>query len=404
MTSELLLNPVSSETHQSACSYRLNRVRQQLLAAQVDAILLYDPVNIRYATDTSNMQVWTMHNFSRYVLLFDKGPVILSDFVGCEHLSAGNPQIDEYRDCIDFSFFSNGFRVDEKCQSWADSLLSDLSTYAGKKCRLAVDKGDFGALSLLADKGVEICNGQSLMEQARLIKSEDELELMQWTMRVCEAGMQKMYDENKAGMTEQQLWAWLHHENIRNGGEWIETRLVASGTRTNPWMQEASDRVMQAGELFCFDTDLIGPYGYIADVSRAWTVGHVAPTEDQKSLYRLAYDQIMTNADLIKPGVSYREFSEKAWPIPERFYDNRYCFIMHGVGMCDEFPGVAHWGEDWEKCGNEGVIEENMTLSVESYIGERDGKEGVKLEQQYRVTSNGVESMCEFPWQLDWLE
>lgn len=401
--SDLLVNPVSTDTHQSACTYRMGRVRQQLLAAGIDAILLYDPVNIRYATDAGNMQVWTMHNLARYVLLFAEGPVILSDFVGCEHVTKGNQQIDEFRDGIDFSFFTNGERIDEKCKVWADSIYSDLSSYAGKKCSLAVDKGDFSGLSLLQDKGVEISHGQSLMEQARIIKSEQELALMQWTMQVCESGMQKMYDENKPGLTEQELWAWLHHENIRNGGEWIETRLVGSGPRTNPWMHEANDRVMQAGDLFCFDTDLIGPYGYIADVSRAWTVGHVAPSEQQKSLYRLAYEQIMTNAELIKPGVSYREFSEKAWPIPERFYDNRYCFVMHGVGMCDEFPGVAHWGEDWNKCGNDGVIQKNMTLSVESYIGEQGGSEGIKLEQQYRVTSNGVKSMCAFPWEHDWL-
>jgi len=250
---------------------------------------------------------------------------------------------------------------------------------------------------------VTLCDGQSLMEQARIIKSDEELALMQWTMRVCESGMQRMYEENKPGISEQELWAWLHFENMRNGGEWIETRLVASGPRTNPWMHECSGRIMQEGDIFSFDTDLIGPYGYIADVSRAWTVGNVAPTNQQKDLYRMAYDQVMTNAAMLKPGITYRELSERAWPIPQSCYKNRYCFVMHGVGMCDEFPGVAHWGEDWDSSGNDGVLQENMTISVESYIGEDGGHEGIKLEQQYLITKDGPVSMCRFPWEDSWL-
>lgn len=100
---------------------------------------------------------------------------------------------------------------------------------------------------------------------------------------MCERGIQRMHDELRPGMTENELWAWLHYENVRHGGEWIETRLLASGPRTNPWMQESSDRVMQEGEIVCFDTDLIGPYGYCADISRAWTVGHVSPAPSSAS-------------------------------------------------------------------------------------------------------------------------
>lgn len=66
------------------------------------------------------------------------------------------------------------------------------------------------------------------MEEARWIKSAEELELMRWAIAVCERGIQCMHDELRPGMTENQLWAWLHYENVRHGGEWIETRLLAS--------------------------------------------------------------------------------------------------------------------------------------------------------------------------------
>ena len=76
-----LANPVAESVHAAACDYRLQRVRDQLTRAGCDAILLYDPVNIRYATDTSNMQIWTMHNSARYCLVPAQGKATLFDFV-----------------------------------------------------------------------------------------------------------------------------------------------------------------------------------------------------------------------------------------------------------------------------------------------------------------------------------
>ena len=398
-----LKNPVPAHVHAKACASRLQRVRAQLQVANCDAILLYDPVNIRYATDTSNMQIWTMHNRFRYVLLVAGGPVILWEFHNCAHLHEGNPQLDEIRDAISWAYFGAGPRAGERALKWASDLAAVIRQHAGRGARLAIDSDAFGSSRLLEDRGLKICDGESIMQEARKIKCANELEIMRWTMRVCEAGIQRMHDELRPGMSEQGLWALLHYENIRHGGEWIETRLLVSGPRTNPWMLEASDRVMQEGELVCFDTDLIGPYGYCADVSRAWTVGHVAPTDRQRELYRLAHEQIEFNAALIAAGKTYREVSEKAWPIPERFYRNRYSYLLHGVGMGDEYPGIAHAGDDWDTFGHDGRFEANMVVSVESYIGEHGEEEGVKLEQQYLVTESGVEPFCNYPWNEHWL-
>ena len=94
--------------------------------------------------------------------------------------------------------------------------------------------------------------------------------------------MAKMREELRPGITENQLWSHLHQVNIALGGEWIETRLLNSGGRTNPWFQESSDRVIRAGELVSFDTDLIGPFGYCSDLSRTFYCGHGRPTGEQQ--------------------------------------------------------------------------------------------------------------------------
>ena len=113
-----------------------------------------------------------------------------------------------------------------------------------------------------------------ILEQARVIKSPDELTCMKAAIEVAEKGVSKMRSDLKPGMTEDELWSILHKTNIENGGEWIECRILSSGERTNPWMQESSNKVMQQGEIVAFDTDMVGPYGYCADISRAFVVGH----------------------------------------------------------------------------------------------------------------------------------
>jgi Xaa-Pro aminopeptidase len=222
---------------------------------------------------------------------------------------------------------------------------------------------------------------------------------MSWTISVCEAGMWRMYENSLPGRTENQIWAELHYENIRNGGEWLETRLLAAGRRTNPWFQESSAHTAQTGDLLAFDTDLIGPYGYCADLSRTWTIGHTPATAEQRALYRLAREQIDHNLALLRPGLTFAEFNAKSWRIPDQFVANRYPAAIHGVGLCDEYPLVpAH--PDFPG-SYDGTFEEGMVVCVESYIGAEGGKEGVKLEIQVLIGKDGTRRLDTFPFE-DW--
>ena len=119
----------------------------------------------------------------------------------------------------------------------------------GGNMRLAVDKMEPAGVDALRKRGITIVEGQELTETARCIKSPEEIELMRWTIRVCEAGMARMYDNSLPGKTENEIWAELHYENIRSGGEWIETRLLAAGDHTNPWFQECSDRIVKVHDV-----------------------------------------------------------------------------------------------------------------------------------------------------------
>ena len=150
-------------------------------------------------------------------------------------------------------------------------------------------------------EGIEVVDAKSILEQARVIKSPEELKCIKVALKVAEIGVTKMREELRAGITENELWAILHNTNIENGGDWIEGRLLSSGQRTNPWMQESSHKVIQSGEMVSFDTDMIGPYGYLADFSRAFVEGNEF-SDYQKKLYLMAVEQINHNSELIKPG------------------------------------------------------------------------------------------------------
>ncbi len=373
-------------------SYRLDRLRNELKKNNIEACILFDPVNVRYALDTVNMSVYNMHNLTRYCFIPVDGPTILYEYFNCEILSKGLDLIDEIRPAITWDYFSNGDQSELQLKKWVNEV-NDLSNSYFKSKKIAIDVINGPAVNELNKKGIQVLEAKKILEQARVIKSSEEIKCMRAALDVADIGIIKMRDYLKSGITEDELWSILHKTNIENGGEWIECRILSSGSRTNPWMQESSNKIIQDGEIVSFDTDMVGPYGYCADISRAFVCGNKF-NEHQKKIYSTAVEQIDYNSRLIKDGVSFREFTEKAWILPEKYYGNRYSVMLHGIGLCDEWPAIRYPTDGGERSG---TFQKNMTITLESYIGEVGGHEGVKLEQQYLVGENGLELMSHHP-------
>lgn len=373
--------------------WRLERIREQLLAADCDAILLYDPINLRYATDTTNMSVWTMHNAVRYALVPLEGPVILWEFSDAEFLGAHSTAVDEIRPATSFEPFYVGDRAAEWIDRWADEIVDVMhELVGGSSPRLAADDVPMEGGMALVSRGMAVIPGHLLMELARTVKCDEEVAAMRCAIQTCEAAIETMRAGFEPGVTELDLWTQLQAENFRRGGEWGETRLLSSGPRTNPWYHEVSAKAVEAGEIMAFDTDLIGPFGMCVDMSRSWLCGGGSPSGRQADVFARARDGIEHNVELFVAGASYREITEALrYPSLEEF--NGYTVMAHGTGLCDEYPSLFV-REKWQTTGFDGIVEVGNVFSVEAFVGRRashGGGEGVKLEQQILVTEVGPE-------------
>ena len=294
-------------------------------------------------------------------------------------------------------YFATGDRTGDAAERFGAEIASLMKEHLGDNTRLAVDKIMIHGLRALEANGLTVEDGEVVMEHARVIKGEDEIHAMRCGMYACEQSVLAMEKAAKPGMTEDAIWAVLHAANIERGGEWIETRLLASGPRTNPWFQECGPRIVQNNEILAFDTDLIGCYGICSDISRTWFLGDGEPTAEMKEDYQLALEHITTNMNLMKPGVSFRELTFGGHQLPEIYQKQKYSCRFHGVGLCDEWPLIAY-PDQYTEGAFDAVLEPGMVLCVEALVSREGGSFSIKLEDQVLVTEDGFENLTRYPF------
>lgn len=378
-------------------AHRLERIKASLAARDYGGVLLTDPLNIRYATDTSNMQLWNTHNPFRACLVMADGYMVVWEYKGLDFLTSFNPLVKETRNGAAMFYFSAGDKAETVAADFAGAVDELMRAHVGDNRRIAVDKIMLHGAHALKHTGLGIFDGEEIMEKTRAIKGPDEVLALRCAQVACENALAEMRRQTEPGMTENDVWAVLHAENIRRGGEWIETRLLSSGQRTNPWFQECGPRILQNNEVLSWDTDLIGAYGMCVDISRSWFVGDGEPTAEMKRLHKEAYLQITENWQMLKPGMSIKDVSMNCRPMPDEFTDLKYGCVMHGVGLCDEWP-LVKYQDKWEDGQFDYDLEPGMFLCSEAYIGTVGGEFGIKLEDQVMITDDGVENLTRCPF------
>ena len=377
--------------------YRLNRIMASLAERDLDAVLLFDPLNIRYASDTTNMQLWNTHNPFRACLVTADGYMVVYDYKMSPFLCDYNPLVREVRSGASMFYFANGDKTGTAANDFVTDITALMQDRVGNGRRIAIDKIMVHGYKAFMAAGYTVTEGEEMMEHTRAIKGEDEILAMRCAIHACEQSVNVMERKAKPGMTEDAIWAHLHAENIKRGGEWIETRLLASGPRTYPWFQECGPRIVQNNEILAFDTDMIGVYGMCCDISRTWFLGDGKPTPEMIDDYRMGVEHIQTNTALVAPGVHLRELTFNGHQLPDSYVGGRYSCRFHGVGLCDEWPLVAY-PQDFVEGAFDYVLKPGMMLCVEALIGRDGGPYSIKLENQLLVTEGGVEDMTSYPW------
>lgn len=382
--------------------YRWQRLTQHVVARDFGALLMFDPLNIRYATDSTNMQLWNTHNLFRAVLLCADGHMVIWDYKSAPFLSEFNPLVRERRSGADLFYFDRGDKVGEAATRFAAEIRDLVREHGGGNMRLAVDKIMLHGLRALEAAGFQVSDGEELTEKARSIKGPDEILAMRCASLACENAVAAMEAAARLGvpqgtMSEDDIWAVLHAENIRRGGEWIETRLLTSGPRTNPWFQECGPRVVRNNEIVAFDTDLVGSYGICVDISRTWWIGDNAPRADMVDAMKLAREHIDHNMAMLKPGVAFRDLVVNGHRLPENCQKQKYGLMMHGVGLCDEWPLIAY-PDQYVEGAFEDHLQPGMVLCVEALISPEGGDFSIKLEDQVLITDTGHENLTRYPF------
>lgn len=379
-------------------AYRQSRLREHIRKQGLDAVILTEPLSIQYATGVRNCTLFQMHIQSGYLFIPAEGPVVYFDSEPGRETGAQLETIDEIRDDIlPLSYMFAGSRHEEWARNWARQMGDLIRQHCGGGKQIGIERPGLYAEQALMAEGFTLSDAAPVMAQARKIKSPEEILAMNLTIAVAEDGMTRMRDALRNGVMEQELWALMWQALIEGGGEWLDYRLLASGERTNPWQQEASSRMIRAGDLVVFDSGMVGPFSYGADISRAFHCGPGRPTDYQKKLYTMAWNEVMHNTTLMQPGASFRDIIDARY-IPESgFGDQPYPCMAHGLGMADEWPVILYSAEDPQYY--DGELEVGMVICVESYIGEIGGVEGVKLEDQCLITNSGPITLSRYPFE-----
>jgi Xaa-Pro aminopeptidase len=365
---------------------RLERARRSLRKHGLAAALLFEPMNVRYVAFPGMSPVCNLHVSMRWTLVPAESSAVVWEYDSA--LLNGVPPYweGEVRAASEWQFFGAGADTGRESRAFASEIADVLRERGLAGERLGVDRVEAAAFVAFSEAGIVIADAQPAIEEARAVKTPDELAILRRNARLADDAIREMLTVLRPGVTENELWGAYMGFALRHGAEWCETRLLSSGPRTNPWMQEATHRVVEEGDLVGLDTDLVGEDGYLTDISRTYVCGDAPPSDEQRRLYRVAYDYVYENIPEFRPGASFEELGTRmAARFPEEFRPLRYPFIAHGSGMVDEYPAVKfdhhHPGE----------LEAWMVLSVEAYVGAVGGRDGVKLEEQIIVTDGEPE-------------
>ena len=207
------------------------------------------------------------------------------------------------------------------------------------------------------------------MLEARRLKSEDELALLDQAAGIVDAVYEEIYTMLRPGVTENQVVAAAMKLLFELGSEHVEAINAISGDRCSPHPHTFSDRLLRPGDQCFFD--IIHAFnGYRTCYYRTFNVGYATPA--QLTAYRRCREWLDASIALVRPGVTTDKIAA-VWPEAKELGlpDERAAFGLqfgHGLGVgLYESPMISrlHSFEDPI------TLEPGMVFALETYCPAR---------------------------------
>ncbi len=376
--------------------YRLQRARDQLEKNEIGAFLCFDFYNIRYITGI-HIGEWARDKLNRYALLpRGQEPILFEMGTAALARKLYSPWIaDRVRYALPTWTRADGPKGAEVAGNLAHAIKGILADYGLEKEPLAVDVADVVFMDALRREKIEVVDARSPMLDARLIKNQDEIQLLKAAAAMADAAYDTIVRAIKPGIRENELVALANETLYRLGSEDVECVNVVSGPRSSPHPHLFSDRIVRPGDLVYFD--LMHAFnGYRTCYYRTFLCGR--PTAEQKAAYRQAYDWLYGAIEVVRPGITSADIAAQyptyeAWGMKSEL-EARGLATGHGIGLSiHEKPGINRI----ESLSSPFPIQEGMVFALETYAQTPDGKQGCRIEEEVLVTADGHEVLTRYP-------
>jgi len=374
---------------------RLARIKRLLKESSMGALLCFDMNNIRYITAT-HIGTWAMDKLARFSLLPQDDEPIMWDFgSAARHHQLYCPWLGE-RSRAGISTQRGAMSPESgRAEDVAHKIRVELEKRGLLGEPLGVDVIELPVLFALQAEGIQVVDGQQLMQQARLIKTQDEMTLLATACMMVDAAYDELYRALRPGIRENECVGLVSKVLYDLGSEHVEGVNAISGERCSPHPHVYTDRALRPGDPAYFD--ILHSYnGYRTCYYRTFAIG--SASQAQVEAYKRCRDILDRAVNAIKPGVTTADIV-KLWPKAEEFGfpNEEAAFALqygHGVGL-----------SIWEKpifsrlvsLEHPEVIKEGMVFALETFWPASDGWSAARIEEQLIVTKNGCEVITRFP-------
>ncbi len=375
---------------------RLAKTKATLAASDLGALLLFDPNNLRYVTSTA-IGTWERDKNIRFALVFREEDPILWDFgSAARHHKLYCPWLPEesWRAWVSPM---RGAMPDETGvpDALASMVFEELRERGLAGEPIGMDVPDVTTLLALQRAGLEIVDSQPVMLEARKLKTEDELALLDHAAGIVDAVYEEIYRMLRPGVKESEVVAAAMKLLFELGSEHVEAINAISGDRCNPHPHTFSDRLIRPGDQAFFD--IIHSFmGYRTCYYRTFNVGYATPA--QIDAYTRCREWLDAAIELVRPGVTTDEIAA-AWPTADEIGmpDERAAFGLqfgHGLGVgLYEFPMISRL----HSLDAPAELEVGMVFALETYCPATDGRSAARIEEEVVVTPTGPEVITRFP-------